>query len=495
MSDAATTITREGNLLHVEPAHEDLLRDALIYQQRVHVRGRELAVHLSAQRSRGVANPRKFKFAPHSLYRIDARGRLVCMAGLLHRVWSVLDKAGLHLRFVDNNPPFTTPDLSQLGELRGNQDELLAAVLATDRCVADHVTGAGKTFMIGQIVRVLANEPAVVACPRKSIIDTNLKMLEEAGIHAGVCDGARFKPGRLMVCSAMSLHKLDDVADAVRLFIFDEVYAAAAPEISKGVGRFRYARMYGFADGALARGDGRQALIEAMFGPLVFRSNYRAAVALDMVQQIRVLVVPVYGDIPAYSNKPDDWNKRTQYWENDIRNRVIAESVQRAADFLALPLADTQILIFVDTLDHAVRLHALLPDFTVCHAGSISELRRHELASLGASDDVLDLTSARLLAHQKEFEAGTLKHVIATPIWNAGVNFLHLNVEIRADGRSSKLANAQLPGRLSRLGAPRVLVDFEDRFSEWAQGRSETRFRFYRQRGWEIYRDPKDPGS
>ena len=97
------------------------------------------------------------------------------------------------------------------------------------------------------------------------------------------------------------------------------------------------------------------------------------------------------------------------------------------------------------------------------------------------------LTPKDVTRIRKEFEAGTLKKLIATNIFSEGVNFIHLKYLIRADGETSKISNTQIPGRLSRLCEGKdcaYLIDFVDHFSPWAYQRSIARFNNYKESGW-----------
>ena len=88
---------------------------------------------------------------------------------------------------------------------------------------------------------------------------------------------------------------------------------------------------------------------------------------------------------------------------------------------------------------------------------------------------------------RKAFEAGELKKLIATNIFSEGVNFVHLQYLIRADGEISRISNTQIPGRLSRLFPGKdcaYLIDFVDHFSPWAYRRSLVRWKDYKEAGW-----------
>lgn len=92
-----------------------------------------------------------------------------------------------------------------------------------------------------------------------------------------------------------------------------------------------------------------------------------------------------------------------------------------------------------------------------------------------------------------QFEAGTLKKVIATDVWSTGVDFEQLNVLVRADDRDSDIVDVQGPGRVSRTyTAPDgtrkefgEVIDCMDTFDANFYRKSTGRRDSYKLLGWE----------
>jgi superfamily II DNA or RNA helicase len=90
----------------------------------------------------------------------------------------------------------------------------------------------------------------------------------------------------------------------------------------------------------------------------------------------------------------------------------------------------------------------------------------------------------------KDFEAGTLKKVIATDVWSTGVDFPQLSVLIRADARASEIMDVQAPGRVVRRHDASgkdhgLVIDCMDYFDGALMRRSIERKRTYTKQGWE----------
>jgi len=150
-------------------------------------------------------------------------------------------------------------------------------------------------------------------------------------------------------------------------------------------------------------------------------------------------------------------------------------------------------LILVDTLEHAVNLKALLPDFDLVYASAEEQdLRRYKRDGL-IDDTFPTMTKQRRKQMKEDYERGELKKVIATGVWAVGVDFTHLEVLIRADGGSSEIASIQIPGRVSRLNKSinkevGTLVDFFDSFDSGFEFKSKARQKYYAQMEWEQIR-------
>ena len=99
------------------------------------------------------------------------------------------------------------------------------------------------------------------------------------------------------------------------------------------------------------------------------------------------------------------------------------------------------------------------------------------------------LTQKERRQMRTDFEDGKIMKMIATMTVKEGCNFNRLQYLIRADAATSEPYCVQIPGRLARL-CPEidkkfaVLIDFDDTWSRWVQGRTQARKRFYKQKGW-----------
>ena len=175
--------------------------------------------------------------------------------------------------------------------------------------------------------------------------------------------------------------------------------------------------------------------------------------------------------------------KRWGIWRNQYRNAVIAHTVQQHSD-------EDQVLILVETIEHAVHLHQFLPEYELCYAEmELEDLDRYKRNGM-LPEDYEPMTAERRSELRIAFENHEVKKVIATDVWSTGVSFERLAVLVRADARGSAIMDTQAPGRVARIHdesgkSMGIVYDFDDHFDRGFKSKSRTRRKNYTEKGWE----------
>ncbi len=249
--------------------------------------------------------------------------------------------------------------------------------------------------------------------------------------------------------------------------------------------RFTRARMWGFSASHDCRPDGLDARIAALFGPIRLSISYDEAVANGLVTPIEVRWTGYRcPDNPCAGLSRSDTvgRNRLGLWSNDFRNAAIAADCRRHGP-------NEQVLVTVTTLQHALHLKRFLPEFELVYRadGVTPEDRdlydRHGLWPAGLAP----LDAGRKAQLTQAFEAGRLKKVIATTVWNRGVSFNELAVLARGDGGQSAINDRQVPGRTSRLDDGKelsVVYDYPDTFDPGFAQKACKRSASYQAMGW-----------
>lgn len=477
----------DGNLLRLRPITEEA--NALLFE------------HLSYQRRETrftPGGPGKSKKAPIETRHIQcyvlkeqlAARQAITNAGYLPRIKKVFEERGYRVEVCDlrphPNPEKFTPHWPNVErfEFRPGQLEALRAVASSSRGRIWWPTGGGKSFLVPLICLLYPKLEIVVTTRHSAPLEDLFANLSDHLPSVGVYHSKQKRTGRRVMCySAGCLHHADP--DTTDLLIADEVHELATDSMFEKFAKFRRSRMLGLSANMDDRWDGADFELEGLFGPVIAKLTYEEGVSQGSIVPIRVLWRDVHLDRNPADGYTDIARKRHGLWRNEARNKLIAQDAQSFPD-------DHQVLITVATFDHACHLKKLLPEFTLVYAPSDNKeplIDRYVRWGL-LSEDEPAMTRHRLEMLKNRFEDGRLKKVIATTVWNRGVNFRQLQVLIRADGASSAIADTQIPGRLSRTheGIDKpcgILIDYRDQFDSALAGQARKRFRDYKDKKWE----------
>jgi len=415
------------------------------------------------------------------LRKVSGQQSLITPAGYYERIKSVLSSNGIESSLKDLRPiPPLVVNWTEVDsyDLRYKQRETLESIVASERGYVCWPTGTGKSFLVGLICGLFPKARIVITTRHLDPLNDLYNNLCGTVPSVGVCTSKKKTLGHRVMCySSGSLHRVDP--EDVDFLIADEVHELATDKMLEVFAQFRFNKMLGLSANHGDRFDGADFELEGVFGPLIASLSYEEGVKHGMIvpidvewQDMQMDRNPCFGmdGVPAL---------RHGIWRNKWRNAKIAED--------ARSYPEEQILITVKTVEHAVHLKKYLPEFQLCYS-TLSDSDRARYIRQGLiSDDEPDMTYTRRNALKKAFERGELKKVIATTVWNRGVNFKKLQVLIRADASSSAIDDTQIPGRLSRTIEGKscgVLIDYLDQFDDRLANKARKRFRDYEDKKW-----------
>ncbi len=423
-------------------------------------------------------------------YDTDEKGQEVfcAYAGYGPRIQQTLSKRGIEVivrKLCDDG--LGRPDFEALKgtQWRGRQKEIMAKIMAYSGGLIVCPTAYGKTFMIKKLAQAWPKAEILVTVTSRDVARDIYDGLErEMWGKVGFVGDGKNRPKRITVAIAKSLHKCPK---SVNLVLGDECHELLTLKYINKLNAFYRARLFGFTASPKGRSDGADRFAEAIFGPQLVDVTYQEGVAVGAIVQLEVRLHQSTQGPDVSKMKIRAYADKRGLWLNTARNQLIARAVREAEK----EMPDAQILVMVDTYDHAYALAKELPEYAVVtgepDAKRIKKLRKAKL--LGDDQEVC--TKQMREKYRKDFESGKLRKAIATKIWKQGVDFQDLQVLVRADGLASPIHSCQVPGRLSRLGnevrkEKGILIDFMDTFSPNYQGYSFARLREYRKNGWDI---------
>ncbi len=474
----------DGNRMAVKPLTPRLskrLEESLHYVKTEFLRGEEARFART-----------KMRFTPIDCFRYS-RGRLITNAGFIERVKKIIRELG-HQPLVKDLSANTRPErwqsfpnLLRRAEMRYRQEEVLKTCDQHPRCRIDCFTGYGKSYLMRHAIRYWKRAKIAIVTPGADTArDMYEALREEQGGIGCYGGGVTVKGSRVQIYCVSSLHRSQFDEDIV---LADEIQEYATDKRLEQLARFENAKMIGLSASHNARNDNADLELEALFGHIAMKIDYQEGVKQGLATPIHVRWVPVVMDEDPCEEYEDTTKERWGIWRNKFRNRLVRD--------VAREFKDEQVLIVVKSIEHMVFLKKLLPEFTMVHAeNAMSGDDRYKYVKwrlLDEDEPVMTLARRHLL--KKQFEAGELRKVIVNNVWNRGVNFHQLSVLIRADAAGSKIADIQIPGRLSRLHEDKpsaLLVDFMDQFNKGFRRKAQGRERNYREKGWpQTFPQPK----
>ena len=351
-------------------------------------------------------------------------------------------------------------------EFRYMQREVLEIMAKTTGGIIVCAPGYGKSECVGLMSRIFPEARILISSFRQQVYSTIAERVRKY-----LLPGTKYfvqKAGKaitqhavqqasVVVCGNKSLPKILSYGDDYDFYINDECHLAAAPDTFRIISSLSRPRIFGFT-ASPNRSDGAQFRLLGLFGPKLLEVDMKKAREKGMVVPILVKWCPVYLQYDPVADCHAAYKKHRAIWHNAARNRLIAGAANSYDE-------DTQVLIIVETIKHAMALRHLLPNYFV------------------ASSETPNLDKIR-----NAFKKGTMKKIIATGVFREGVDFKNLQVLINGTGVRSEIANIQLTGRVTRTadGKERGIVhDFFDHFNQEFKYFSSERKKLYNQLGYE----------
>lgn len=513
LDDKNVVLLRSGNRLVVKPTTDKIrgiLHPLLTYTEKKFVRGQAAAIRRKQDRP-------LFDEIDWECYLEDVKGRIGTSYGFHERIVAALTANGyvvttrysskLERTVVrERNDTIYKPRWDRIEELLKTGFEFRLKQDVALRMIAEHECGRidcppgwGKGTQIMLACMLFPKAKIDVAVDSVAILHQRLypelsSMLPSVGMVGG---GKKIMGARVMCYNADSLHHGRPDAD----FVFvDEGHQAAADQFAKNLAMYEHARMWAFSASWDMRLDNKDMRGEAIFGPVRLSVTYQEAEDAGIVVPMEVRIGHVEMEDPCEGIDNDvDW-KRAAYWRNEHRNKLIAADARKYGD-------EVQVLIPVETLEHALALKQELPEYSLVYSPTSNSDFAYLQSEGLIGEDFKLITPARKAKLTRRFTRGKLKKVIVTTVWNAGVDFKHLEVLIRADGGGSAVNDVQIPGRTSRTNKALmkggkavtkrigIIHDYDDMFNKKAERRSSRRQTNYGKNGWKIVKDKKPKKS
>lgn len=412
--------------------------------------------------------------------------KLVFPTGLLARILDILERYGQEYETIDQRfePKSQKPLKIKKYTPRPYQQEALSVAVKHGRGIIRMATGSGKTLLASMIVAHY-NMPTMIYVVGKDLLYQFHKETEKAlGIKVGIIGDGQCEIRKINICSVWTAATAFDLQEAVslddedwtpevlivdseqkklikktiessNLAIFDEAHFLATNTIQsifKASKKCRY--LFGLS-GTDWRDDGADLLLESICGRRIFNLPASKLIKEKFLvpPKITLLEVPPYKD-KLSNNYNSIYSKYVV--ENEVRNKMVEDSAR------VLLKKGRKVLILVKHIKHGKELAERLKDIPLFFVnGEIDGPTREEV--------------------KQQFADGELKCLIASSVFDIGVDIPSLDALILACGGKSSVRALQRIGRVIRLFHGKndaLVVDFIDN-AKHLDKHSSTRIAIY----------------
>lgn len=366
--------------------------------------------------------------------------------------------------------------------LRDYQNDALDAALGNTfegmpwpRGVVKIATGGGKTELAVAIYET-TQMPTVFIVHRKHLVKQAIDRFKKYGIIAGQVGDGVFDPDPqgITVATIQTLHnrlkegdlnKIDQFIKARQLF-FDEAHLLAA-KLDKGnqfillSRQFRHAMLrFGLTATPFMKDQYSNQLLMGVTGDLLFEISNDTLIKAGHLTKPKVTIIKM-GSVTGPRTWPEVYNSCIVL--NSDRNKRIIKELKR------IP---TPAIVMVNRIAHAKALANLAKtqglSLPVIRGSTTTEVRADTISNL---------------------QSGKIKHIIATVVFDEGLDLPELRSIILAGGGKSKVAMLQRIGRGLRIAKGKrsfALIDFKDTSGHILKRHSKLRREVWVGEGFDI---------
>jgi superfamily II DNA or RNA helicase len=389
------------------------------------------------------------------------------LAGLLPRVKRGLETKGIVPEVFFETPrriPFRKPSLHGIG-LRDYQLDVIKKIIQKRRGLIVFPTGSGKTVMMAAVINTYKSLNFLVVVQKLDLLKQTINKFESMlGEEIGCLSGSQERWCPITVCTIQTLDSRGYATPFVGGLIVDEVHHAGSPSYRRVLGKIGSEIRIGFTatEAYIPR---KQLQIEGLFGPVIASMPYEELADDGLLAAGTVLMYEIPVDTQVYTMSGSDWNN---LYEAGIVNNM-ARNARIAILSHELLLQGKKVLIIVNRVSHGHLLCSMMgSEACFVYGGTQTQDRDKVVEFLNQSGG---------------------KVVIATSIFDEGMDFPSLDVVILARGWESPIATLQSAGRGTRISKGKyafTVIDFYDRCHKALKRHSNSRIKAYRSKGWNV---------
>jgi hypothetical protein len=408
-------------------------------------------------------------------------------AGLAPALFALLGHAGYTVkndRMTDTLPtPLAEPDFG-----RAPDRPLLEFIQSHERGMI--LLDRSMVDPVGLIARIAQSFPTATF----AVMGTRAEEVKQfaMGLRLHIRDvvwltgkGCPTHPARVVISTPMGLGDNQVLLPERDIFVALDAVEAIGEPAQRALQYAQRARLFGLLDHARRPAPRDRDRIAAWFG---FDSIFVPRLGF-VDRPVAVAFARIDGGPRPVQNLEGTALKREGLWTHPVRNRRLARlakvlarksypEIQEHFPAVAGLLEDVPtfptVVVLVESLDHALLLADLLPDWSI-------------LAGPSVTTAGLPARQVETLKRRRGDGAGPPSLAIATLTGIGAIDLGGLDVLIRADGGDGiPSALASIPIEGDKVANPLLLVDCDDRHRPELRRRSRRRREAYGERGWTV---------
>jgi superfamily II DNA or RNA helicase len=363
-----------------------------------------------------------------------------------------------HLDYPQYYASLMHPNMFKEIELRPYQLNAAIELITSKRGVAHMATNSGKTEVIAAMCKTLLCDILVVTTKLDLLKQTSQRLSKRLGekigfVGAGESDVQRVTVGMLQT---LAKHDLKPFAN-VGCIIFDECHHVPSQTAQKVMLGIPAPLRYGFSGTPLHHAALDDLMLMAATGDVLVTVTNTELVDSGVSAKPEIVMYTVKQDMDDDLEWQDAY--QTFIVASEVRNQIVIEQAKQAEGVT---------LVLVERIEHGKYLAQHLPESMFLHGGTPLDQR------VGA----LDL-----------MRFGHLRIVIATPIFDEGVDVPSIDTLVLAGGGVSPIKLLQRLGRgMRHKQGENVLhvIDFVDEANEYLLQHSIQRAQLYESEGFDV---------
>ncbi len=376
--------------------------------------------------------------------------------------------------------PVSIPECIELGniKLRDYQIRAIQQAIRCGRGILDMSVGSGKTEVACGIIKVLGLKTVFIVHTKALLYQTKKRIEERLGEEVGIIGDSIRKIRKVTVASIQSLYRhlkdkeIVDFLASVDVLFVDEAHHISNNTYQKVLLKTDAYYRFGLSGTPLNREDDGSMYVVGTLGKVVI------TITPEKLIQEGYLVQPEIHFVEFWGKNGEVDEKATSVWkeiysrniiENKDRNRLIASCVKQI-----LTSKKRRILVIVKEVQHGKKLQEILEEELNCYVPFLwsKNFKMKERLVL------------------QRFEEGKIPVLIASPIFDEGVDIPSIDVIVIAGGGKSYIKSIQRVGRGMRLAKGKdrlIVIDFIDYIHPILARHSALRMKAYAEEKFPIF--------